>query len=392
MQPFGFVLKRMIHAIFSILICSSICFSPPGAAAQQSKTDAGSAAPQSGTGTDAAKVNDAAPQTTLGKTVAKAPPPVLEDPKKKGIEDWDALAAPKEFVKYLPDSDPDSVLGVADYGDFTHELVEAEWRQGDPIDLHILKPKGVAKPPVILYLFSYPSTTARYQNIEYERFLTRSGVAAVGFVSALTGQRYHDIPQKKWFVSELQQTLVATTHDVQLILDYLEKRGDFDMTRVGIFGDGSGATIAILAAAADPRIKAIDLLNPWGDWPDWVAQTSLIRDKERADYQNPEFLKKVENFDPVKWLPELKGRQVRLQYVLKGVSVTPPTAMERVEAAAPPNVTIIHYDTAKEFLKNVGFQGTGFDWIKQQLGATIKVPAEAQATAASQTSPAAKTP
>jgi hypothetical protein len=316
---------------------------------------------------------------------------VLGDPKEKNVEDWNTLAAPKEFVQYLPDSDPDSVLAVADSADFTRELVRAEWREGDPIDLHIMKPKGVAKPPVILYLFSFPSTTDRYQNVEYEKFLTRNGVAAVGFVSALTGHRYHDIPQKKWFVSELQQTLAATTHDVQLILDYLEKRGDLDMTRVGIFGDGSGATIAILAAAADPRIKAVDLLDPWGDWPDWVAQTSLIGDKERADYENPEFLKKVENLDPVKWLPELKGRQVRLQYVLNGVTVTPRSAMGRVEAAAPPNVKIVHYDTTKEFLKNVGFQGTGFNWIKQQLGATITVPAQAEATAASQTSPAGKT-
>ena len=36
---------------------------------------------------------------------------------------------------------------------------------------------------------------------------------------------------------------------------------------------GSGAAIAILAAAIDPRLKALDLVDPWGDWPDWLAKS-----------------------------------------------------------------------------------------------------------------------
>jgi hypothetical protein len=39
-----------------------------------------------------------------------------------------------------------------------------------------------------------------------------------GFVSALTGHRYHDRPMKEWFLSELQECL-AVAHDVQLVLN-----------------------------------------------------------------------------------------------------------------------------------------------------------------------------
>ena len=84
---------------------------------------------------------------------------------------------------------------------------------------------------------------------------------------------------KEWFVSQLQESIAASAHDVQMILNYLAMRGDLDMDHVGMFGDGSGASIAILAAAVDPRIKASDLLDPWGDWPDWIAKSTLIQKK-----------------------------------------------------------------------------------------------------------------
>jgi len=72
---------------------------------------------------------------------------------------------------------------------------------------------------------------------------------------------------KEWFVSDLEHSLVGTTHDVQMVINYLASRGDFDMSRIGIFGEGSGGTIALLAASVDARIKAVDVLDPWGDWP-----------------------------------------------------------------------------------------------------------------------------
>ncbi len=61
-----------------------------------------------------------------------------------------------------------------------------------------------------------------------------------------------------------QEALGKSTHDVQMVLDYLAGRGDFDMSNVKVFGVGAGGTIAVLAASADSRIKAIDLLDPWG--------------------------------------------------------------------------------------------------------------------------------
>jgi hypothetical protein len=152
-----------------------------------------------------------------------------------------------------------------------------------------------------------------------------------------------------------------------MVLNYLESRGDLDMTRVGIWGDGSGASIAIMAAAVDPRIKVLDLLDPWGDWPDWLAKSSLVPEKERAAYLKPEFLKGIENLEPTKWLPELKTRRVRLSYIKEDLTVTPTVVQEHIEAAAPPSVKLVHYENLKAFRADVASTGKGFDWIKEQL-------------------------
>ena len=253
---------------------------------------------------------------------------------------------------------------------FTRELISVQWREMDPINLWIVKPAGVRHPPVILYLYSYNATNDRYNNADFCRFLTREGFAAVGFVSALTEQRFHDRARIQTFVSELQESLGATVHDVQLILNYLAERGDFDMSRVGMWGDGSGASIAIMAAAVDSRIQALDLLDPWGDWPDWLAKSSLVTDKDRAEYVTPGFLQSVESLEPRKLLPKLSERTVRLQYILDGVTVTPTLVRAKMESAAPPNVEIVHYKDTREFVSDIASKGRGFDWIKGRVAQT----------------------
>ncbi len=365
-----------ISALFSLCLQTSdmLAQSPVPALAQPAANGAA--------GSPFSAAQPADPSSAEKSTVVNTSTPPA---KAKFVEDWSSLPINDVPPELLPGDN--LLVDTTDFPNFTRQLVEGLWRPGDPIDLYIVKPRGIKNPPVILYLYSYASSGEhRFQDLDFCNFLTKNGFAAVGFVSDLTGQRYHDVPQKQWFVSELPRTLVSTTHDVQFILDYLAKRGDMDMTRVGMFGDGSGAAIAILAAATDSRIKALDLLNPWGDWPDWFAHSTLVPETERADYLKPEFLSGLQNFDPVKWLPELKTPQVRLQYVMKGVTVTPDIAKQHVEAAAPPNVKIVNYENAHEYLQNVALKGTGFDWIKEQLGTPISQPGASVAASASSAS------
>jgi hypothetical protein len=133
-----------------------------------------------------------------------------------------------------------------------------------------------------------------------------------------------------------------------------------------MFGQGSGGTIAILSASVGPRIKALDVLDPWGDWPDWLAKSPQVPDAERAAYLKPEFLAKAAPLDPVVWLPKLTDRPVRVQEALFNPASSG-VVRKRIEAALPPNATTAEYKDTKEYDDKVSTDGRMLDWMQAQL-------------------------
>ena len=256
--------------------------------------------------------------------------------------------------------------GVEETADFTREFYQVQWRAGDPIEIYVIKPKGVTKPPVTVYLYGYPVDENRFRNPEFCKLVTRGGMAAIGFVPAMVGQRYHNVPMSKWFVSELHDSIVRTVHDVQMIVTYASERPDLDAHRVGIFGQGAGATIAGLAATVDPRIKVIDLLDPWGDWPQWMAKSTVIPEAERATFLKQEFLAPLVPLDPVNWLPQLANQALKLDDAIYETA-TPPAAKARIDAALPVSALLIRYNTKADFESNAIAEGKLVSWIREQL-------------------------
>jgi hypothetical protein len=290
-------------------------------------------------------------------------PPIANpaDTRFQGVqEDWTSPTLASSNLKPVR-----PVEFINDGPRYTMELLQVQWRWGDPIDLYVMKPKGVKKPPVILYLYGYPTDTEIFQRPEYEDLVTRDGFAAVGFVSALTGHRYHDRPMKQWFLSELQESLATSAHDVQMVLNYLAQRNDLDMNRIGMFAQGSGASIAILSSAVDPRIRVLEALDPWGDWPIWIATSPFVPQDERPDYLKLEFLKKLAPLEPLEWLPRIQAKKVRLDNELFD-TITPKTAQEKLRAAAPTGATVMLYKNMEEFRE--AFQdGKNLQWIEREL-------------------------
>jgi len=279
----------------------------------------------------------------------------------KPKEDWTVLPVNPASLEPLSYA----VIGKAELPEFTRELLRVQWRSGDPIDLYVVRPHGVEKPPVVLYLYSFPSDSDRFRDDGWCKRATQGGFAAVGFASALTGQRYENRPLKNWFISELQESLGTSAHDVQMILNYLEKRGDMDMDRVAMFGQGSGGTIAVLAAQADSRIKVLDLLNPWGDWTDWLKSSPQVPEDERAGYLKPEFLQGVANLDPVRYLPQLHLKGLRVQQVMNE-PITPMAAKEKIAAAILRPEQIIRYKDELAYRDAWRVSGLA-GWIREQL-------------------------
>jgi dienelactone hydrolase len=62
-------------------------------------------------------------------------------------------------------------------------------------------------------------------------------------------------------------TLTLNIWDMKCCLDYLETRPEVDPSRIGMMGLSQGGTMTTFTSAAEPRIKAADIIgyvNPWG--------------------------------------------------------------------------------------------------------------------------------
>jgi hypothetical protein len=254
---------------------------------------------------------------------------------------------------------------------YVRERIRVCWRPRDAFDLYVTLPKGVKKPPVILYLYSFPEGAGRFQSAQWYDGTVIDGYAAVGFVSALTAERAENRYHDEWFVRLLPESMAASVHDVQMILDYLTSREDLDMDRVGMFGTGSGGAIAILASAADPRIKAIDVFNPWGDWPDWMAKSWVIPEDDRQKgprqnkYLDPQFLEIAAPLDPIRWLPKAKAQSLRIQYV-RSEATMPLEAQKKIEEVAPDYAEINLFGNYRAWMSVE--RGLGiFSWMRQAL-------------------------
>jgi pimeloyl-ACP methyl ester carboxylesterase len=302
---------------------------------------------------------DAGQLTVSGDTIKLAHP----GPK----EDWTKLKVDRSVMPMLLAG---FQLAKYETPKFTREEIRLQWRRADPVDIWVVMPRGVEKPRVALYLYSFPSDIDRFRDDSWCQGATEKGLAAVGFISALTGERFRGRPLKEWFVPSLQESMGSSVHDVQLIIDYLARRGDLNVDGIGMFGQGSGGAIAILAAAADPRIRAIDLLNPWGDWPDWLKSSPVVPDAERANLLTQEFLQKVSYVEPITYLPALKDRALRVQQILDYPN-TPPEARDKIAAAVPAGDLVQYKNRAAhaEAWKTSGLSG----WLADQLGS--KTPA-----------------
>ena len=137
------------------------------------------------------------------------------------------------------------------------------------------------------------------------------------------------------------------------------------MNRVGMFAQGSGASIAILASAVDARIKVLDTLDAWGDWPTWVATSPFVPEDERAEFLKPEFIKKAAALETIDWMHRVQAKNFRFRDALFDLN-TPRVAKEKLRGAVPPGTTVVIYKTPDEF-NAVIRAGSDLEWIQHQL-------------------------
>lgn len=277
-------------------------------------------------------------------------------------EDWTKLAVSRS------DFGPANPIeaGVQTQPGFTRELLQVQWRSGDPIDVYIVRPENSVRPPAVIFLYTWPGGAEHFKSDAWCRSVTQHGFAAVGFVSALTGQRYHDRPWKETFATELPETLAESVHDVQLMLDYLDTRKDLDHSRYGIFGQGSGGTIALLSASVEERLKAVDVIDPWGDWPVFLRSSPVLLETERGPLLAPKSLGALAPLEPVAAIKQLRNRTLRLQQSTMNLS-TPESAAQAIHDSLPSTATYVRYTSEEDYRERAMREARILNWMQEKL-------------------------
>jgi len=135
-----------------------------------------------------------------------------------------------------------------------------------------------------------------------------------------------------------------------------------------------------LASAADPRINVLDVLDPWGGWPAWIATSPFVPQAERSDYVKPDFLKKAAALETVEWLPKIQAKKFRLQQLLFETD-TPKSVKEKLRAAVPAGTPVVLYKTLDEFKAAFPYS-TNLGWMEHELR-SLPEPGAAASTATS---------
>ncbi|HOD52547.1 MAG TPA: alpha/beta fold hydrolase [Candidatus Hydrogenedentes bacterium] len=111
---------------------------------------------------------------------------------------------------------------------------------------------------------------------EMRTALLKSGYAVLAFDAAAHGERSNEIdylhvntyedpaapPRRNYF--SIPEIVIQTVKDCRRALDYMEERGDIDMSRVGLVGYSMGGVNTMLLLAIEPRIKmGVACVPPW---------------------------------------------------------------------------------------------------------------------------------
>jgi len=120
--------------------------------------------------------------------------------------------------------------------------------EGKQLYGNLRKPKGVAKPPVVVMCMGLDS--AKEEMDDYENRFLQRGLATLAFDGPGQGEAEYDIG----ICPEYEKPVKA-------VIDYLETRSDIDVGRIGIWGVSLGGYYAPRAACFEKRIKACVALS-----------------------------------------------------------------------------------------------------------------------------------
>jgi 2,6-dihydroxypseudooxynicotine hydrolase len=221
------------------------------------------------------------------------------------------------------------------------------------------KPRGAARPPVVVMCMGLDSTKEEMRTNE-EVFLDR-GMATFAFDGPGQGEAEYDLPIRPDYEAP-----------VAAVIDALESRDDIDSARLGLWGVSLGGYYAPRAAAFEPRVRAcISLTGPF-DFADAFARAPELT---RAAFIARCHARSADEAAKVAERMTLDGVAERIRcpiYVVGGRldRVVPPEHAERLarSVAGPSVLNMVENGTHVVNNRAYAYRPQSADWMAAQLG------------------------
>ncbi len=229
--------------------------------------------------------------------------------------------------------------------------------EGTTIPGHLRRPRAVDRPPVVLIVPGLDSVKEELFTMEQD-FLRR-GLATLTVDGPGQGESAPRFPIRADWGGV-----------VRPIMDMLEARADVDAGRVGLLGISMGGIYGPLAAASEPRIRALialagpyDLSECWGALNELTRGGYVFYTKSRDE---------AEAFERAKSL-SLHGVLPRVRQPLLVVHgardrLFPPEQAERIAREAP-DATLLLYPDGNHVCNNIvyKYRPAMADWMSERL-------------------------
>lgn len=221
------------------------------------------------------------------------------------------------------------------------------------------RPPGIAKPPIVLMMMGLDSTKEELDTFE-TTFLAR-GMAVLAFDGPGQGEAEYDMPIRYDY-----EAVVGP------VIDWVEKRGDIDANRIGLWGISLGGYYAPRAVAFEKRVNAaIAVCGPY-DWGKlWDKLPALTRDAYIVRSHSKNEAEAREKAATL-CLEKVTGKIECPLYVVAGGldRLTPPEDMQKLASEVKGPIQLVTIPDGNHVGHNRPYQyrPQSADWMAVRLG------------------------
>jgi 2,6-dihydroxypseudooxynicotine hydrolase len=221
------------------------------------------------------------------------------------------------------------------------------------------RPESASKPPLVMLLPGLDSTKEEF--LYWENVFLKRGLATLSLDGPGQGECGYQMRIRADY-----EAAVST------VIDFLERRKDVDLKRVGLSGVSLGGYYAPRAAAFEPRVKAsVGNCGPWNwaeCWPHLpqLSRTAYVHHSGSKD--EAEALVKANEISFEGWAGKLKTPVLIIHGKLD--RLIPWQQAHKIVDAIGNNATLAMYENGNHVCNNIPYiyRPLNADWLKEKLG------------------------